>query len=113
MDGASLFGPLHLAVSETVDQVIVHHPDRLHVGVDDGRADEAEPALLEILAERVGLRGSRWDFLGPFPAIQQWVTIDEAPAVGIEAPKLVLDGEELARVAHRGFNLTAIADDRR
>src|SRR5258706_8554061 len=47
--------PQQLAVSETIDKVIVHHPDRLHVGVDDGGADEAESAFLQILAERVRL----------------------------------------------------------
>jgi hypothetical protein len=30
--------------------VIVDHADRLHVRVDDGRADEAESAALEIAA---------------------------------------------------------------
>jgi hypothetical protein len=50
-----LIVPLHFAVSETVDQVIVHHPDRLHVSVDDGRADKAESPAFQILAEGVGL----------------------------------------------------------
>jgi hypothetical protein len=54
--GKRLIVPLHLAVSETVDEMVVHHPDRLHVGVDDGRSDEAETALLQILAESVGLK---------------------------------------------------------
>jgi hypothetical protein len=31
--------------------VIVDHANGLHVGVDDGRSDELEPALLEIVAE--------------------------------------------------------------
>lgn len=44
----------NLSVSETVDDVIVHHADCLHVRVNDGRTDEAEPAAFEILAERVG-----------------------------------------------------------
>src|SRR6476646_1133471 len=38
-----------LTIAEAVDQMIVNHPDRLHVGVDDGRADEAEAALLQVL----------------------------------------------------------------
>src|SRR4051794_32492252 len=36
--------------------VVVDHSGRLHVRVDDRAADEAEAALLEILAERIGLR---------------------------------------------------------
>ena len=54
--GKRLIVALHLAVSETVDEMVVHHPDRLHVGVDDGRSDEAETAFLQILAESVGLK---------------------------------------------------------
>ena len=43
-----------LAIAETVHQVIVHHPDRLHVGVDDRRTNETESALFEVLAEGIG-----------------------------------------------------------
>ena len=45
---------LSLSISETADEVVVHHADRLHVRIHDGRTDEAESAPLEILAERVG-----------------------------------------------------------
>jgi hypothetical protein len=34
--------------------MVVDHPDRLHVRVDDGRTDEAKASPLEVLAERVG-----------------------------------------------------------
>ena len=47
--------PPSLLVSETGDEVVIHHADRLHVRIHDGRTDEAESAPLEILAERVGL----------------------------------------------------------
>src|SRR6266851_2658437 len=46
--------PLNLSISETADEVVVHHADRLHVRIHDGRTDEAEPAVPEILTERVG-----------------------------------------------------------
>ena len=46
--------PPSLSISETADEVVVHHADRLHVRIHDGRTDEAESAALEILAERVG-----------------------------------------------------------
>src|SRR5690349_3469766 len=45
---------LNLAVAVTVDEMIVHHADCLHVRVDHRRSDEAEPAALQILAEGVG-----------------------------------------------------------
>ena len=43
----------HVAIAETLDRVIVDHPDSLHVRVDHGRSNEAEAAALEIAAERV------------------------------------------------------------
>ena len=36
-------------VAETILRMIVHHTDRLHVRVDDGRADKLETALGQIL----------------------------------------------------------------
>ena len=41
--------------AETSFRVVVDHPSGLHMGIDDRRPDEAEPAALQILAERVGL----------------------------------------------------------
>ncbi len=35
-------------VTETILRMIVHHADRLHIGVDDGRADKLETALGQI-----------------------------------------------------------------
>src|SRR5258706_50919 len=47
--------PPHVTISETVNQMIVHHTDRLHVRVNHGGSDEAESATLQVFAERVGL----------------------------------------------------------
>src|SRR5660398_99755 len=38
----------HLPPAETIHRVIVHHADRLHVGVADGAANETEPAPFEV-----------------------------------------------------------------
>src|SRR6266566_2271885 len=46
--------PPNLSISKTVDEVIVHHADRLHVCINDGRTNEAESPVFEILAKRVG-----------------------------------------------------------
>src|SRR5712691_8413739 len=46
--------PPNLSISKTVDEVIVHHADRLHVRINDGRTNEAESPVFEILAKRVG-----------------------------------------------------------
>jgi hypothetical protein len=48
--------PPNLSIAETVDEVIVHHADPLHVRINDGRTNEAESPLLEILAKRVRFR---------------------------------------------------------
>jgi hypothetical protein len=45
--------PLNLSISETVDEVIVHHADRLHVRINDGRTNEAKSPVFEGLAKRV------------------------------------------------------------
>jgi hypothetical protein len=43
-----------LPITKTIDEVIVYHSNRLHVRINDRRADEAEPPVLEVLAECVG-----------------------------------------------------------
>jgi hypothetical protein len=45
--------PPNLSTSETLDEVIVDHADRLHVRIHDGRTNEAESSEFEILAKRV------------------------------------------------------------
>ena len=42
-----------LPITETIDEVIVYHSNRLHVGIHDRRTNETESAMLEVLA---GLR---------------------------------------------------------
>jgi hypothetical protein len=42
-----------LRLTETIDEVIVYHSSRLHVGAYD-RTNETESAKLKILAERIG-----------------------------------------------------------
>ena len=41
--------PPHLTISETVNHMIVHHTDRLHVRVYHRGSDEAESAPLDVL----------------------------------------------------------------
>lgn len=43
-----------LPITETIDEVIVYHADRLHVGIHHRRTNETESAMLKILAERIG-----------------------------------------------------------
>src|SRR6185369_4747072 len=100
-----------LSMSETTNEVVVHHAGGLHVRVNDRRADEAESSVLEVLAERIGLRRSCRNLSHRLPTIELWLTVDEAPTIRIEASKLLLDGQKRAGVAYRGFDLLPIADD--
>jgi hypothetical protein len=46
-------------MSETVDEMIVHYADSLHVRIDNGRTNKAEFPPFEILAKRVRLPDGR------------------------------------------------------
>src|SRR5258705_11583925 len=102
-----------LPIAETIDDVIVHHSNRLHVRINDRRANEAESAELEVLAECVGFGRSRWNLPRSLPMVKLGPPADETPAVGVEVPELFLDFDECACVAHCGFDLLAVANDRR
>ena len=43
-------------VAKTIDAMVVHHADCLHLGVDDGRADEFETAFGEVFRSAVRQR---------------------------------------------------------
>ena len=43
-----------LAITETIDHVIIYHSDSLHVGINNRRTNETESALFQIFAERFG-----------------------------------------------------------
>jgi hypothetical protein len=46
--------PLDLSIAKTINNVVVHHAEGLHVRIDDRGADEGEPAYFKILAEGIG-----------------------------------------------------------
>src|SRR5882762_4761575 len=75
-----------LPITETIDEVIVYHSNRLHVRINDRRADEAESPMLEILAECLGLRRSRWNLPRSPPVVQLGLPADKTPAVGVKIP---------------------------
>src|SRR6266403_4698285 len=103
--------PPDLPITETIDEVIVYHADRLHVGIHDRRPHETESAMLKVLAERVGYERSRRNLSHDLPSVELWPSVNEAPAIGVEASELFLDFEKGARVAHGGLDLHAVAND--
>src|ERR1700737_1095022 len=97
--------PLDLPITETIDEVIVHHSDGLHVRISDRRADEAESPVLEILAECLGFGRSRRNLARSFPAVELGPSADEMPTVRVKVPELLLDLKKCACVVHCGFDL--------
>src|SRR5580700_4734718 len=87
-----------LPITETIDEVIVYHSNGLHVGIHDRRTNETESATLKVLAERIGLDRSRGNLSHDLPAIKLWLSVNETPAIGVEASKLFLDFEKRACV---------------
>src|SRR5882672_6831342 len=102
-----------LPITKTIDEVIVYHSNRLHVRIDDRRADEAESPVLEVLAECVGLGRSRRNLPYRLPSVKLGPPADKTPAVGVKTPELFLNFEECACVAHCGFDLHPVANDLR
>src|SRR5204863_4969495 len=92
-------------------EVIVDHADRLHKGIADGRADEFEAALEEILAKGIGFGGLRRHLSRAVATIEHRSAADEAPDVRIEAAELPLHGEKRLGVADGGVDLQPVAHD--
>src|ERR1700675_423742 len=100
-----------LPITETIDEVIVYHADRLHMGIHDRRTNETKSATLKVLAERVGCVRSRRNLSHDLPSVKLWPSVNESPAIGVEASELFLDFEKGARVGHGGLDLHAVAND--
>src|SRR6266436_2599712 len=102
-----------LPITETIDEMIVYHSNGLHVGIHDRRTNETESATLKVLAERIGLDRSRGNLPHDLPPVKLWLSVNETPAIGVEASKLFLDFEKRPCVAHRGLDLHSVANDLR
>src|SRR2546430_17330059 len=72
-----------LPITETIDEVIVYHSNRLHVGIHDRRTNETESATLKVLAERIGLDRSRGNLSHDLPPVKRWLSVHETPAIGV------------------------------
>src|ERR1700747_1452181 len=102
-----------LAITETIDEVIVYHSNGLHVSIHDRRTNETEPPTLKVLAERIGFDRSRGNLSHDLPPVKLWLSVNETPAIGVEASKLFLDFEKRACVADGGLDLHTVANDLR
>src|SRR3972149_2163610 len=102
---------LNLRVSEAVHAVVVDHPHRLHEGIADGRADEAELATQEVLAHRLGFRRARRDRPQRPPPVDPRTTPHELPEIGVQAAELLLDGQGRPGVGDGRLDLEPVAGD--
>src|SRR6266699_2415719 len=100
--------PGDLPMSKAVDEMVVHHPDSLHVRVDNRRTYEGKTAALEILAHGVRLDGVSGNLPYSSPTILKWATVDEAPLICVEASKLRLDFEKRLGVLDCRFDLRSV-----
>src|ERR1700752_41783 len=100
-----------LPITETIDEMIVYHSNGLHVSIHDRRTNETESATLKVLAERIGFDRSRGNLSHDLPPVKLCLSVNETPAIGVEASKLFLDFEEGACVPHGSLDLHAVAND--
>src|SRR5712671_6470946 len=100
-------------MAKAIDYMVIHHPDRLHVRIDDRRTDEAEATAFQIMAHRVRLGGASGDVPSASPAVLDRAALDEAPLVRVEAAELRLHLEKRLGVLDRRCNLRSVADDPR
>src|SRR3989442_3181836 len=72
---------------------------------------EAESALFQVLAERIGFGRGGGNLLHDFPAVHFGLSADKAPRIRIKASELLLNCEKRPRVADGGLNFLPISND--
>lgn len=70
------------------DEVVVGEPDRLHEGVDDSGADEAEAAPDHVLADGLRLGRLHGDLPAVLVARRQRLVVHERPHVPVQRPEV-------------------------
>jgi len=98
-------------VAETTHQVIVDQAGGLHQGVDDGGADKAEAAFLQVLAPCRGLWGYGRHLAVGLPLVADRRAANKLPGVGVEGAKFVLHFQKGLRVGNGRGDFQAVTDD--
>ncbi len=94
-----------------VNEMIVHQPRGLHVGINNRAPHELEAALFEIFAQCVGFLARGGELVHPFPAIHLGLAVHKAPNVFGKRTKFVLHVNKRPGIADRRDDLEPIADD--
>ena len=100
-----------LVVSKAVRHVIVHHADRLHECIADGRSHKVESALFQILAHHLGHLRLRRHIRNAFPCVLDGNAVHLAPQIRVERTIRLLDIENPLRILDGRFDLEAIPYD--
>src|SRR5207244_1933306 len=100
-----------LGVSETGDEVVVHHPHRLHERVANRRSHEAEATLPELRTHAVGLPRPRGNLPQCFASMLLRHAAHKAPQERVEGAVCLLKVQEGAGVGQCGLDLLAVAHD--
>ncbi len=99
----SLIQDLYLVVAEAVCCMVIDHAGGLHVGVDDGGADEFETSNFQVFAYFVGKRSSSWELRHFGEFVFDWFVIYEFPNVFIKASKFILYFKKLDGIVDGSF----------
>ena len=93
--------------------VVVDHSCRLHVGIAYRRADKLKSALFQILAQRVGLYSSSRVVFQRLDLMDDRLSTDKAPNIGVEAAEFFLNREKPLSIVYSGQDFCSVADDAR
>ena len=104
---------LPLFVPEAGDQMIVHHPGRLHERIAYRGADKTEAGLLQRLAHGVGDLCRRRHLRAVGPAVADRFVVHERPEIAVQAAVLGDGRERGAGIVACRKDLQPVADQRR
>lgn len=91
--------------------MVIDEADGLHIGVDDGGADEFEAAFFEILADFFGKWSDGGNLLDGLPVVDDGLAVDESPKILVEGAEFLLDCKKAVGVGDGGGDFEAVFDD--
>ena len=112
-DSLASHQPLHLLMAETIRRMVINHPGRLHVRINDGRPDEVEAALFEVSGNFIGQWGFRRYLGALLPGVLYGFAVDEVPDVIIERAEFLPDLDKCPGVSDCRTDLEFVPDDGR
>src|SRR5579864_2220945 len=100
-------------ISETLNQVIVHHSHGLHEGITDRAAHKFETTVFQVLAHVIRFGGFCRNLLDRFPGVLLRLVIHETPNILVKRAELSLHCQEHSRILDGSLDLQPVANDPR